>query len=432
MPALRNPKYRCQKSGRTNWKDLAFVEIGGKRTYLGEWGSDESKKQYDRIVSEWLANGRQLAPELEQSSQTAVLNVCHAFWEWAKNRHRKADGTPTPGQEHIRQALKPLLAFCPALPAADFGPKKLKNYREHLVKLKSLSRETINAHVKIIKRMFRWAVSEELVPAELSQQLDTVEGFRKGECDARESSKVRPVPPMMIEAVKPFCSRQVKALIDLQLLTGARAGELVNLRPSDFDKTGQIWIVRKIEHKTAHHGIHRELYFNHEAQDVLTEFLVNRAPEQYLFSPAEAEEERRAERHKERKTPMSCGNTPGSNVVKHPKRKPGEHYTVTGYRQAIARASRSAFPYPSELTIEYGPITKEMHLARRKWIKDHCWHPHQLRHNYATDVRRIYGIEASRIMLGHSAASVTEGYAEADRQKAIAIAAKYSIRRKAG
>ncbi len=47
------------------------------------------------------------------------------------------------------------------------------------------------------------------------------------------------------------------------------------------------------------------------------------------------------------------------------------------------------------------------------------WHPHQLRHSAATRLRRELGIEAARVVLGHSSAATTEVYAELDRQKAM-------------
>ena len=46
------------------------------------------------------------------------------------------------------------------------------------------------------------------------------------------------------------------------------------------------------------------------------------------------------------------------------------------------------------------------------------WTPHQLCHNYATAIRRDYGIEAARILLGHASIVTTDIYAEADRQAA--------------
>jgi integrase len=55
----------------------------------------------------------------------------------------------------------------------------------------------------------------------------------------------------------------------------------------------------------------------------------------------------------------------------------------------------------------------------RAWRKRHRWHPHQLRHNAATELRKEFGIEAARIILGHRSAAITEVYAEKDEQEAI-------------
>ncbi|MGB2820917.1 MAG: tyrosine-type recombinase/integrase, partial [Phycisphaerae bacterium] len=59
--------------------------------------------------------------------------------------------------------------------------------------------------------------------------------------------------------------------------------------------------------------------------------------------------------------------------------------------------------------------------ARRK---AHRWHPHQLRHNAATELRKEFGIEAARIILGHRSAAITEVYAEKDEQQAIEAVTK--------
>jgi integrase len=52
------------------------------------------------------------------------------------------------------------------------------------------------------------------------------------------------------------------------------------------------------------------------------------------------------------------------------------------------------------------------------------WHPHQLRHNAATLIRREAGLDAARAVLGHRSPAVTEVYAELDQAKAVAVAAK--------
>ncbi len=47
--------------------------------------------------------------------------------------------------------------------------------------------------------------------------------------------------------------------------------------------------------------------------------------------------------------------------------------------------------------------------------------PEPLRHNAATFLRKEFGIEAARVILGHTSAAVTEIYAEMDRQRAAEI-----------
>ena len=50
-----------------------------------------------------------------------------------------------------------------------------------------------------------------------------------------------------------------------------------------------------------------------------------------------------------------------------------------------------------------------------------AWGPNRLRHNAATSLREQFGIEASRVILGHTSPAMTEVYAEIDCSKATAI-----------
>ena len=56
------------------------------------------------------------------------------------------------------------------------------------------------------------------------------------------------------------------------------------------------------------------------------------------------------------------------------------------------------------------------------WRKAHRWHPHQLRHTYATRVRKEFGLEAAQILLGHAKADVTQVYAQRDADRAVQVA----------
>ncbi len=59
-----------------------------------------------------------------------------------------------------------------------------------------------------------------------------------------------------------------------------------------------------------------------------------------------------------------------------------------------------------------------------EWRKRHRWSPNQLRHNAATFLRKEFGIEAARVVLGHASSAVTEVYAELDLNRAADIMAQ--------
>src|SRR5262249_3125333 len=98
-----------------------------------------------------------------------------------------------------------------------------------------------------------------------------------------------------------------------------------------------------------------------------------------------------------------------------------------GYRQAIVRACARAFPHPT-LTDLSRIDRKNLNAADRAelqaWDRKHQWFPNQLRHTFATQVRREHGLEAAQVLLGHSRADVTQVYAERDVKKAQDVARK--------
>jgi integrase len=128
-------------------------------------------------------------------------------------------------------------------------------------------------------------------------------------------------------------------------------------------------------------------------------------------------------------TPLSCGNRPGTNRVRNPGRKPGDFYTVTAYRRAIERACDKVFPAPAPLSQAEDEtreqwrkrLTKGQKAELAAWRQDHRWHPHQLRHNAATRLRKDFGLEAAQVILGHRTLAVTEIYAEKNVAAAMRI-----------
>ena len=130
-------------------------------------------------------------------------------------------------------------------------------------------------------------------------------------------------------------------MIEVQRLTGMRSGEVTVMRGRDIDMRGRLWLYRVASHKTSHHGHERVIDLGPKAQAVIRPFLKPDL-EAYLFSPRDAEADRRAAMHALRKTPLKYGNRPGTNRKGKPKRRPGPHYTKDSYGAAIRRACKKA------------------------------------------------------------------------------------------
>jgi integrase len=360
----------------------AYVYIEGRMIYLGHYGTAASRAEYDRIIAEWIAAGRRL-PVDPQS--VTVAEVVAAFRRHAKTYYRSADGTISREADNIDAAVRPVLRLYGKTPAVEFGPLRLKAVVKSMIDAGRV-RSNINRHTSRIKSVFKWAVANELIPPAVHYGLDAVGGIRAGRSEAKESDPVQPVAQTHVDAVLPLVSAPIAAMIRLQLLTGARPGEILMMRTADIDTGGPVWTYKPVSHKTAHHGHQRTVYVGPKAQDVLRTFLKPLNAQAFIFSPKDAEAERRERQHSQRKTPLHYGNAPGSNRKAKPKRMPGERYDVAAYRRAIARACKIA-GVPS-------------------------WHPHQLRHAAATELRKTHGLEAAQVILGHKTMAVTEIYAE--------------------
>jgi integrase len=385
----RVPSFRLHKqSGR------GFVELNGRRIYLGRFADPATTQRYHQVIAEWVANGR--LPVVNQNEIT-IVEVIARFWDHAQTYYRTPDNHPSKSLANFKSTLREMNALYGTMSAAEFGPRALKTLRARFIE-QGHCRKHVNQLTSRVKHVIRWAVSEELIPASVIHGLETVAGLKRGRSESPESEPVRPVASAHIDGIEPHVSSQVWAMIQLQIFSGARPGEVVIMRPVDLDTTGRVWLYRPKTHKTAYRERLRTVYLGPKAQAIIRPFLQGRAVVEFLFSPAEAERDRRIEIYASRKTPLSCGNVPGSNRTKNPEVKPGAHYTNNTYRRAVERACVAAGIQP--------------------------WTPGQLRHNAATNVRREFGLEAAQLLLGHAKADVTQLYAEINELKAIEVAQK--------
>lgn len=355
------PNYRLHKA-----TGQAVVTLGGRDVYLGKYGTDASKDAYERAVLTWR-NGGSVTPRKAQLPPLTIAGMVAAFW-----RHVEADriymkaGKPTSERGCLALALRPLVELFGSTPAAEFKPRDLRTVRDVMVrpvddKRTQLTRQSAHKHVHRIRLVFRWAVAESLVPAAVHESLRALEPLTRGRGDVLESEPVGPANLRGVVAVLRVADPHIAALIRIGWLTGARPGELVQLRAEDLDRTRPVWIYRPASHKNQHRGQAREIPIGPKAQRVLGPFLQAR-PSGWIFAG-----------------------------------RMGRHLSQLAYAHAVR-------------------------LAR---LATGCtrWTPNQLRHSAATRIRKHFGIDAARMILGHSNVSMTATYAENDRASAAAVAA---------
>jgi integrase len=419
MPRPRSgvPAYlRHKPSGR------AYVRLpdgaGGRKTvYLGVYDSDDSRREYARLIAA-LATAPQ-SPSLATARATGgdgrvvtVNEVMLGFLRHADAHYRRADGTLTGEVEQYRQTFVVLKGMFGRLPAAEFGPLALKALRQRMIEI-GWTRKLVNQRVGRVRRMIKWAASEEIVAADVHHGLRTVTGLQAGRTEAAETGPIGPVPEADVRATLPFLPPAVRAMVQVQLLSGMRPGEVCRLRPCDLDTAAAVWVYRPPQHKSLHRGKVRTVALGPKAQAVLAG-CAPPEPADYYFCPRRAVAAFHAARSAARKTPRYSSHMARNSTkrVAVPQRPPAKTYTVTSYGQAIRRAVRKV-------------------NERRRRMADggeyervRAWSPLQLRHTHGTAVRHRYGLEAAQVALGHERADVTQVYAEKNLALAVKVAAE--------
>lgn len=394
---------------------------------LGPTGSDESRARYARIVQR-ISEGKPAIepPAAAGGDSLTVAELAARWWEWIdrERRYLHPDGRPTSERAEHRTALKALRRLFGHVRATDFTLDQLEEFRASLISGSWLtageraerlrwgrglvcSRSVAERRTRRVLAVFRWAKKRYKGLRPTYADLCEIDPLPRDMPGVKETEEVEPVPETALAATLPHLNHVVRALVELQLLTGARPGELVGLRPCDIDRTGtipigrgetldtggRVWTVRLGWHKTRRRGGQRVLLLGPQAQAVLAPLLLSRALDQPLFSPAEAMARRREVRRAARRSRVQ----PSQRDRRRPgkARCYGASYDVRGYAHAIRWAC------------------KRHGLAH--------WHPHQLRHNAASRLVEQFGWAVAQTILGHRTLAATRVYGR-DPWKAAAEA----------
>lgn len=383
------------------------------------WDGEEKKRIYlgvDKMTAyeRWQAirDAKGLTPTVGPVLMVpALLEQYDAFLlRRDKKRHSSAD-----------TAIRFARELFADLPAAEFRLRCLRILRDTLIdappyrdKLSSkerlprkvgrvqYARATINRFVGFVVGAFRWGAQEDLVPPDIWSTLLTLPKLHAGR-GGRETPRVVPVEPWVVDATIPFCGPVLRDMIAVHRLAGMRPGELCGLRRRDISTTpGEriavpnardrvaarttadgvlVWVAVPASHKTAYKGKVRVILLGPKCQEILRKYIERKNPDEFLFSP----------REDTRYTPREHARM---------------NYTTNTYGIAIKLAVVRANKHRSANSLPELPL----------------WCPNQLRHHVATAIAERYDKSAASATLGNTA-GVIDVYVEQEIEKAARVAA---------
>ena len=254
------PKYRTRiVKGRT----YAYTYAQGRQISLGRHGSAESRERFAAVV-------RHAGPpptEGPDATTLVVAELCEHYLESVKARVSRCE-IKSSALWLARTAIQTACEEHGYLLVDEFKSRALKAIQTRLTRTPCkvsagrfrdcpspppLSRTEINRRINEIRKIFRWGISEELVPAQIKLSHESVAGLRRGsarETDPREPASVEDVRRVVDYFLNSSDQNHFGLLVNFMLHTGCRPGEAVAIRLNDIKGTPPSWIVLR-KHKTS-------------------------------------------------------------------------------------------------------------------------------------------------------------------------------------
>ena len=338
MPRPRSflPSLRHHKPTRRAVVTVRTADGRSRDIYCGTWGTAASRAEYQRVCAVLAAN----AGVYPSDAPDVTLNeILLAYVRHAEGYYRRPYGSPTSSLTTARLVARAVRTLFGPTPAAEVGVRELKSVRRAMV-ADGLTRREVNRRVGVVRRLFRWAAAEGMIPPAVYQTLGAVEGLRAGRTDAADPDPVGPVADDVVERTLPHLRPEVAAMVRVQQLTGCRPQDVCGIRPRDVDTSGPVWVYRPSDHKGAWRGRVRSVAVGPRAQAVLREFWPA-DPGEYVFNPRRAVERLHAERSGGRRRRPGCRTGARTNCGTRPGRWSA---SGSGWRR---RRCTSATPGPT-------------------------------------------------------------------------------------
>lgn len=323
--------------------------------------------------------------------------------------------------DRVRRFLEPYYDWS----VDSFGPdelavvkKKLKEFRYTKGKVKKqYTRRGINDVLKWIGKIFKWGVGRRIVTQETLISLDEVKPYRMGDQGTVDRIKRRRVTEEEFQKVISCVNSVIGDMLTLIWHTGMRPYEICEMRPYDILRDDpECWIYIPGRDKTPV-GMHKTTGSERikvvplagVCIDILSKRINDFDSKQVVFSPRDSIREFLETKKRDRKTPLTCGNIPGSNRKKKTKFNIGDQYNNNSLELACERGCFKA--------------------GVERFV------PYDLRRTAATKTRAVLGKGAARTLLGHTDESTTDIYLLDEVREAMKVAkalAEYEKKKNVG
>lgn len=310
-----------------------------------------------------------------------VQDVCDAYIKHAAVYYRGGSEAAT-----VTCALRAFRELHGVRHMAELVHTDMLRVRDAIIR-RGLSRTTVNRYMAVIcNRLMPWALDEGLISATTKAELSQVSPLKAHRSEAPETEPVRPVDDAIIERTIAHMMPNTADMVRVHRLTGMRPAEICAMRWQDIDRATTPWIYRPAHHKNEWRNKPRAIAIGPKAREIL----MRHQDTEYPFSPVAAVAERMADLRARAVAPSRQ-----DRKDPHAVRVPRDHWDTSGYTNTIyAACDRAGIPH---------------------------WSANRIRHAFATQVRRKFGIDATRAVLGHSIGlRITDRYSfEAAEDEAI-------------
>ena len=355
--------YSVQLPGEKKRRQVPLRAPGAKHTLR----ADRPRKMAEEAAARYWEEHTRQAARHEPKGAT-VADLC-AAWDAHCREYYKGSSTSMNAIIDVRM-FRDLYG---SAAVAELTHADMLALRDALIR-SGVSRNTVNRRLWRVKYMLGWALDEALITATVKAELTQVKGVKRGRSAAPERRPVRPVDDATVAATVAHMVQNTADMVRVHRLTGMRPCELCALKWSLIDTSRTPWVYRVPDeaNKNAWRGElgqPRVVCIGPKARAILER---HKDGGDVPFSPVRSMAEHIAALRAARKTPLYGKRKDAPHVP----RVLGERWTSDAYGRTIRAACERAGIEP--------------------------WGANRLRHTFGTEVRRAFGLDAAKAVLGHT------------------------------